>query len=246
MRTGGRPVDFIFTCEHASPMLPPGYGTLGLGAEALQSHASYDIGAADLVKVLAARFEKHPFMGNYSRLLVDLNRAPDHPAAIPENSFGLEVPGNQRLTAEDRAIRIERYHAPYRQAISRAVNRTIGDGRLCLLISVHSFASVLDGEVRAAPVGVLFDPARALETRIGMAMLAAVRSCGLEARPNYPYSGIDDGLYVDLRRQFDVADYAGVEIEVRQTELAAGGDLLHMADVLEQVARAGVRAATEG
>ncbi|MGO9422090.1 MAG: N-formylglutamate amidohydrolase, partial [Roseiarcus sp.] len=45
----------LLVCDHASNALPPGYGTLGLPAAALERHIAYDIGAAALTRALARR-----------------------------------------------------------------------------------------------------------------------------------------------------------------------------------------------
>lgn len=235
-------VKLVLTCEHASWELPPGYGSLGLDSAQLQTHCSYDPGAATLVKALAARFGLHPFLGGYSRLLVDLNRGPDHSDVVPKNSFGLEVPGNRNLSPEERQRRLQQYHSPYRQAVEDAVGAIISAGHICMLVSIHSFTPNLDGQTRDKHIGVLFDPALALETKIAVAMLATVRGAGLRAQANYPYSGIDTGLYIDMRQQFDPEKYAGLEFEVRQSELVAERDLIHMTSTLQQALQAGLKA----
>ena len=59
-----RPVELIFTCEHASPDLPPRYGSLGVRHEQQTSHASWDPGAHDVVKSRArGRHDCQPYHG---------------------------------------------------------------------------------------------------------------------------------------------------------------------------------------
>jgi predicted N-formylglutamate amidohydrolase len=86
-----------------------------------------------------------------------------------------------------------------------------------LHIGVHSFTDVLDGQVRAVDIGLLFDPARRSESELCRAWRTGLESaCDGRVRFNEPYLGTDDGLTTALRAQFPDRAYAGVEVEVRQ------------------------------
>ena len=67
-------------------------------------------------------------------------------------------------------------------------------------------------------IGLLFDPARRLESQICDALIQslALSMPSYRIRFNEPYLGIDDGLTTYLRTRFDDSDYAGVEIEISQ------------------------------
>jgi predicted N-formylglutamate amidohydrolase len=47
----------LLLCDHASNALPPEYGSLGLAPDQFQRHIAYDIGAAEVTRALAARFD---------------------------------------------------------------------------------------------------------------------------------------------------------------------------------------------
>jgi len=199
----------ILSCEHARAALPEGLD-LGLEAAALASHIAWDEGALELALDLARRTGAPLFEGEHSRLLVDLNRREEDPGVIPERAFGVLVPGNRGLSAQEREARLARYHRPYRARIVQAVE--LRDP--CLHLSLHSFTPTLHGQVRTVQVGVLYDPARAEEQRWADRLREALRAASLDARFNEPYLGTDEGLTTWLRERFPDPRYAGLELEL--------------------------------
>jgi len=87
-----------------------------------------------------------------------------------------------------------------------------------LHLSVHSFTPAIDGRVRNADVGLLYDPARTAERRVCQQLQRALQSAHpeLRVRRNYPYRGTADGFTTYLRRLFPDKQYAGIEIEINQ------------------------------
>ena len=102
----------VLLCDHASNALPERYGTLGLSPEQLERHIAYDIGAAAITEILAARLDAPAVLSRHSRLLIDINRGDDDPTLIMRLSDGAVVPGNNNLTATERRTRIDRYWRP--------------------------------------------------------------------------------------------------------------------------------------
>jgi predicted N-formylglutamate amidohydrolase len=105
-----------------------------------------------------------------------------------------------------------------------------------LHLSVHSFTPKLNGEVRNADVGILYDPRRLAEREVCtrwkgtlLALTATSHDNGYKLqsdcriRMNYPYRGASDGLTTALRRVFPARDYLGIELEVNQALLADRG-----------------------
>ena len=66
--------DVVLVCEHASNFIPSEYCRLGLGEDDIQRHIGWDIGAAEVTRGLAQKLGAAALLGNYSRLLIDLNR----------------------------------------------------------------------------------------------------------------------------------------------------------------------------
>jgi hypothetical protein len=77
----------LFVAEHASADVPHGID-LGVGADVMRQHVAVDIGVAPLTTELARRFGAEAVLAPWSRLVVDCNRAPDDPSAIPQVSDG--------------------------------------------------------------------------------------------------------------------------------------------------------------
>ena len=208
--------DVAVTCEHASRRFPTALGSLGLTAAQRRSHIAWDPGAASVARVLAAAWGRSPLLGGYSRLVADLNRSPSHPGAVPRVAFGVRVPGNASLSRAERARRIARYHAPWRQRALDMIGRVVAVGGGCVHLSVHSFTPMLHGIERRADVGLLYDPRRPRECRLVTSLRDRLIDSGFTVRRNYPYRGTADGFTTWCRRHFPPTRYLGIEIELNQ------------------------------
>ncbi len=85
-------------------------------------------------------------------------------------------------------------------------------------VASHSFVPELNGTVRTADVGLLYDPAplrRAAQLRRWKAALHEALP-QLRVRRNYPYRGKDDGFFPFLRSRFQPSAYIGIELEINQ------------------------------
>jgi predicted N-formylglutamate amidohydrolase len=94
----------------------------------------------------------------------------------------------------------------------------VNEGLPVVHLSVHSFTPELDGEIRDADIGLLYDPCRIWETSFCHAWRSEILRLApqLRVRMNYPYQGADDGFTTYLRTKFADAQYAGIELEVNQ------------------------------
>ena len=206
-------VRWVITCEHASAALPPEVGTLGVHESVLASHVAWDPGAAEVARRLAESRGVQVELGEYSRLLVDLNRGADNPCVVPEVAFGVEVPGNRGLTLERRRERISRWHGPYWERVRARVRDALSAGARCMHVSVHSFTPELDPARRTFPIGLLFDPEREQESRAVEEMARLLRSANYRVEYNEPYPGTMDLITTRLRAEFGER-YVGIEIEI--------------------------------
>jgi predicted N-formylglutamate amidohydrolase len=225
----------VVTCEHASNAVPkklsPG---LGVGGSVLRTHVAWDRGSRELASILAHRLGATQFMGRQTRLVVDLNRNRGSRQLIPTTSFGVAIPGNRKLTRQEREARIEKYWQPYRDAVERAVQRAIDEAGECIHFSVHTFVPKLDGKVRSAEVGILYDPRRPRERKFAEALRARLEEAFLDVRMNYPYKGASDGLTTFLRNRFPKSRYIGIELEVNQALLETSRQVWRMGRVLTE------------
>ncbi len=183
----------IVTCEHGGNRIPAPYRRLFRGQRALlASHRGYDHGALVMARDLARAFGAPLVASTVSRLLVDLNRSIGHPRL-----FSIAT---RAAPASERARIVERHYRPYREKVQRLVEGSVARGNRVIHVSSHSFTPTLDGKLRSAGVGLLYDPARFGEAALcaqWKASLAALDP-GLRVRRNYPYAGKGDGLTAHL------------------------------------------------
>ena len=124
-----------------------------------------------------------------------------------------------------RAAIVAQHYRPYRAEVERLVRQSVARGRRVIHISSHSFTPELDGKVRRADVGLLYDPARPGEAALCARWKAALAAVApeLRVRRNYPYAGKGDGLTSHLRQRFAAHAYVGIELEVNQRIVFAAG-----------------------
>jgi len=125
----------VLTCEHGGKLIPEGYGTLGLSDDDVNSTITHDVGAADVAVALAEKLGCKLFLGKYSRIFIDLNRAVYSSQLIKATSHTVPIAGNIDLDDFEYLKRINEYYWPYRLAID---NEAVKNDRLYIL-SVHSF-----------------------------------------------------------------------------------------------------------
>lgn len=201
----------IITCEHGGADIPAEWGPLFADAsDSLNSHRGYDLGAAAVAGSLAERLQAPCHMATVSRLLVDLNRSPGHRQLYSEWTRGLGMAERQRIYSE--------YYQPYRAAVEQALASALHNHQKVLHLSIHSFTPELNGEVRSAELGLLYDPARQSEKdwSIGLQRRLQQHLPELRVRRNYPYTGVQDGFIPWLRRRFSGQPYLGIELEFNQ------------------------------
>jgi predicted N-formylglutamate amidohydrolase len=184
----------LFICDHASNAVPQPYGTLGLEEGAFATHIAYDIGAAEVTRMLAEVFSAPAIIARWSRLLVDLNRGGDDPTLVMQLSDGRIIPGNRSLAASEIAQRVAQFHVPYHQAIAAAITDARAKGFVPAIISMHSFTPVWKDFRRPWEVGVLWDR----DGRLAKPLMVALSQAGFTVGDNEPYSGEleNDSLYV--------------------------------------------------
>ncbi len=216
--SGSRIDSFLITCEHGGNRIPAPYRRLFRGRRALlATHRGYDPGALVMARALAGAFRAPLVTSTVSRLLVELNRSIGHPQLFSA--------ATRDTPAALRSEIMERYYLPYRAQVERLVGLSVSRGRRVIHVSSHSFTPELNGEVRTADVGLLYHPGRRGEAGLCARWKAslALSAPELRVRRNYPYTGKSDGLTSYLRRRFSPDAYVGIELEVNQGIVLAGG-----------------------
>ncbi|MGE5320448.1 MAG: N-formylglutamate amidohydrolase, partial [Hyphomicrobiaceae bacterium] len=206
---------YLITCEHGGNRIPARYRHLFAGLEdLLASHRGYDPGALVMAEALAGALEAPLFVSTTSRLLIELNRSLGHPRLYSVATRSAPPSVRQEI--------LERHYLPYRSAAETHIREAIARGMRVVHLSSHSFTPELDGRIRDADVGLLYDPARAGEVELCRRWQLQLRSLmrGWKIRRNYPYTGKSDGFTAYLRRCFPADAYVGIELEINQKHVS--------------------------
>ncbi len=201
---------YVILCDHASNYIPAELD-MGLEGSELARHIAWDIGAAGVARELSNLFDSPAILCGTSRLVIDCNRHPGAADLIPEVSDGTLIPGNRNLTAEGKQSRIDRWFAPYHDAIEAVLR-----GRSPFVLSIHSMTPVLAGVARPWQISVSSHTDRSLVEPL----LDNLRRSGdITVGDNQPY---------DLDPAFDFTTPSPpmrralpyLQIEFRQDEIA--------------------------
>ncbi len=229
----------MLTCEHASNKLPAAFKKF-VPADVQKTHRAYDIGALQVFRKLV-KFAKPEFSceGKFSRLFADLNRSITNKAVFSEYYGELEARGKavkcSTSSAEKMRAQAIAYWKEYREKIEKFVASSLSSPKrtatkqkhaagkkgaedaAIIHLGIHSFTPVLNGMVRNADIGILYDPARPLERKFAQVIKAEILRLypKMRVRFNYPYKGSSDGLTTALRKKFGPR-YVGIEIEMNQ------------------------------
>ncbi len=202
---------YLLLCEHASNRIPRALGDLGLPEAERRRHIAWDIGVSALSQHLSRTLDAPLFMTNYSRLVIDCNRPPDVPSAIPEVSETTRIPGNHGLTEAERRQRIDTLFTPFAAAVARRLDRLQQAGKRPVVVGIHSFTPVYFGKERPWHAGVLYGEA----TDFGRALIRSLEAdAALAIGDNEPYTIHPDEDYT-VPVHADDRGLPGALIEVR-------------------------------
>jgi len=176
----------LLLCDHAGRRIPARLGRLGLPEAELDRHIAYDVGAAEVTRALAGLLDAPAVLCHVSRLVIDPNRLPGDPSSIPTISDGTSIPGNHAVDAEEAKRRMRLFFVPYHRAVAREIARLRRRVGVPVIVSIHSFAAILNRMWRPWQVAVLWDK----DPRLAQLVLAGLRGDpALAVGDNEPYSG---------------------------------------------------------
>jgi predicted N-formylglutamate amidohydrolase len=211
--------------DHASNRIPP-HIDLGLSPHLYDTHIAIDIGVAAVADYMVKTDVAYGFVANYSRLLVDLNRAEDDPAVIPISSDGIEIPGNY-IDEQSRVSRLKEFYHSYHIALADLIEKM----QPVLLLSLHSFTPQLTSkpmEKRPWEIGILYNNDR----RAADIAIADLGQAGLNIGDQLPYSGLM--LNASMNRHGEGNNIAYLGVEMRQDLVSDPAGQQHYAKVLAQ------------
>ncbi len=202
-------------CEHACNTIPNYYNGLGLDVDSLHKHIAWDLGALATAKIIADHLDSPLVFANYSRLLLDLNRALDAPDSIVAISEDIFIPGNQTVSAAERLQRQQLY-APFHDLAEQVITQKRQSGNPPVVISIHSFTPVYHGQARPWHIGVLSNTDRRLADAL-LSVLSDEPDCILG--DNEPYAPTD-GVYHSMALHGERHALPCVMLEIRNDLIA--------------------------
>lgn len=164
-----------------------------------------------LSSTLSQRLDARMVSATLSRLVIDLNRPPDAPSAMPTRVEVIDIPGNRNLTDAERAARIREVYDPFHQTVADVLDN-VSDPPV--LVTIHSFTPIWNGVARPTEIGVLHDADPALAEAMMRASQGPYRIA-----LNAPYSA-SDGVTHMLQRHGTARAIRNVMIEIRNDLLA--------------------------
>jgi predicted N-formylglutamate amidohydrolase len=206
--------DLFLTADHAGRAIPAALQDLGVPDAERRRHIGWDIGIAGVTEQLSEMLDATAVFQAYSRLVIDCNRDPSWPSAMPEVSEYTPIPGNRNLSAEAKRARVSEIFTPYHDRIrslldARADRRTV-------LVAMHSFTPSFKGESRAMQVGMLYNK----DPRLARILLDLLRQePGLAVGDNAPYAITEDSDY-SVPTHGEKRGLPHIEIEIRQDLIA--------------------------
>jgi predicted N-formylglutamate amidohydrolase len=177
----------------------------------LARHIAWDIGIAAVSRFVADALDATLVQQNYSRLVIDCNRAPGLETSIPEISESTPIPGNIGLSEGAKEARRREIFQPYHDRIKAELDRRGQEGRPTALIAMHSFTPVFMGSGRPWQAAALYNR----DARFAKRLLASLEAEGLIVGDNEPYSVTDETDYT-IPMHGERRGLLHVEIEIRQ------------------------------
>tara|TARA_B100001105_G_scaffold102708_1_gene82350 strand:+ start:163 stop:1002 length:840 start_codon:yes stop_codon:yes gene_type:complete len=220
----------LLVCDHASNRFPKSLGTMGLDYLDRLSHITVDIGSRATTESLAKQLNTTAILCQYSRLIVDCNRNISDNSAYLDKSDGVDIPGNQNLNNNEKEIRESEIYWPYHNAIDTQISRLKRQKVSPIIISIHSFTPVFNGNKREWEVGVLWDK----DPTTARIFINKLTDAGFLVGDNKPYSGKDlEDFTLDYHAETIGLPHVGIEI--RQDLINHDDGVMRISNALQKV-----------
>ena len=219
----------LIVCDHASKLVPRKLKNLGLNKTQCKGHIAYDIGAAEVTRLLAQRLNAQAILAGYSRLVIDLNRPPEDPQSILKISDDTFIPGNQGLNKYTQNLRVSNLFDPYHSAINKAIVQLTSYGKQPALLSIHSFSPEFGSKPRPWDIGVLWNR----DPRIADPLKKELNELGLIVGDNLPYSGRELAYTINLHGA--ASGIANCAVEINQSQIRDTVGIKCWSGILEKI-----------
>jgi predicted N-formylglutamate amidohydrolase len=223
-----KPGGLLIIGDHASNRVPS-HIELGIDPASLHQHIAWDIGVDEVAAAIVHLTGSAAYLGNFSRLLVDLNRYADEPGAIPIASDGLSIGGNH-LSEAARESRLAKYFHPYHDTLAEILREC----RPHMILSLHSFTNQLEtrpDEQRPWEVGVLYNQYE----EASKVAIRYLQSLDLNVGDQLPYSGKQLNATMNRHAEGNGIPYIGIEMRQDMVVNAQGQE--RFAQILADMCR---------
>ncbi len=210
----------LLIADHASNYIPSSFKNLGLKDNQLNSHIAYDLGVKKLCINLSNLLNSKYIIGEYSRLIIDLNRDISDPTLIPEIVDRKIIEKNLNLSRYERRQRVSEIYNKYHNKIKK----TIKQDNIMAVISLHSFNPIFKNKKRKIHFGILSNQDRRLSDYI----IKEMRVRKLKVGDNEPYEG---NLFGDTMYKH------GLKNNLYHTLIEVRNDLLSSPTKIHKVAK---------
>jgi predicted N-formylglutamate amidohydrolase len=168
-----------------------------------------------------------------SRLVNDCNRPPDVASSIPAISEATVVPANQSISPQQADERRQAIFEPYHRRIDEVIDARMRDGRVTILMSLHSFTPVYAGAARPWHIGTLYHRDKA----VAPLLLRLLRAEGdLVVGDNEPYA-VSDATDYTIPVHGEARGLMNTGIEIRQDLIGDQAGQMQWADRLTRLFR---------
>ena len=210
--------DILIICEHAGLAIPRALGRLGIAddLDLAEQHIAWDIGAGAVARGLAERLGAGLILQNYSRLVIDCNRALTSPQSIPEVSDHIPIPGNVDLAAEEITARQTEIFRPYDDLCHQVLEQT----QVRFVIALHSFTPEMDGVARPWHISFLYNKGETYARKFAQAIANPHLNIGF----NVPYQ-VRPGHDWFILTHAEPRKIPHVLIEIRNNQLRQDADI---------------------
>lgn len=176
----------LILCDHAGVRVPKSLKGLGISKKDLHRHIGWDIGTDMIGRYLAKALDMPAVFARYSRLVVDVNRAPDYRECIVGESDHTVIPANRSLTALARRQRLKEFYVPYHAEVAHRLDRFALTQRRPVVLAIHSFTPEMDGKKRPWHIAILWRD----QEKIARDVMRALRANnpGIRVGSNQPYT----------------------------------------------------------
>ena len=215
----------LLVCEHASDHIPDELNDLGVSADTIKSHAVYDIGAREVAFEISKALNCPLITSNVSRIVIDCNRDPYSPSAVPFKSEVHMIPGNKNVTEVEHERRIQSYYNPFHDLVDEYLN---SNPDIASFIAIHSFTPVFFGVDRHVDLGVLFDEDYRLA---GLLLEKLTKIDKLRVIPNEPYKP-DPKVIHTVKRHAMARNLPHLMVEIRNSLIRTKANQIKMGNLL--------------